>query len=122
MSHKPTAGMTKEQIHILQHSLGVDKHGRGQMYRNFYYTYEAEPVCESLVALGYMEIRRRTALYPGFNYSVTDAGKIAMLTESPKPPKLTASQKRYREFHDSGASDCGYSFGEWPKDQKLRNA
>jgi hypothetical protein len=45
-------------------------------------------------------------------FTVTDAGRIAMEKESPAPPKLTRSQKRYREFLD--ASDAfGCTFREF---------
>ena len=47
---------------------------------------------------------------------VTDAGKEAVKRESPKPPKLTRSQKRYRAFLKA---DTGESFGQWLKDQQL---
>ena len=66
--------MNQEQLHILQHSLGVDQYGQGEI--------------------------------------VTESGKAAVRCESPKPPKLTRSQKRYREFLNE---DCGASFGEWLK-------
>jgi hypothetical protein len=38
------------------------------------------------------------------------AGIDVVAFESPLPPKLTRSQKRYRDFL---SSDCGYSFREW---------
>ena len=49
-------------------------------------------------------------MFPYFNCSVTDKGKVAMRRESPKPPKLSRSQIRYRKYlnHDSGLS-----FREW---------
>lgn len=64
-----------------------------------------------LVALGYMETFERKYL-PYYNCTVTEAGKAAMLEQSPKPPKLTRGQKRYRRFLDA---DTGESFGEWLK-------
>ena len=42
--------MTPKQLHILQHALGVDKHGLGEHYRN-YYIGEC-PIADELVALG----------------------------------------------------------------------
>jgi hypothetical protein len=44
--------MTPEQLHILQHALGVDKHGLGERYRN-HYVGESKP-CRELVEMGYM--------------------------------------------------------------------
>jgi hypothetical protein len=53
-----------------------------------------------------------TEVFPYFNCSVTEDGKRAMLAASPNPPKLTRSQRRYREFLDA---DSGLSFLEWLK-------
>lgn len=111
--------MTQAQLHILQHSLGVDQLGQGKQYRNHFCAGGSdEAICRELVSLGYMRTwsnanaEGRTEVFPYFNCSVTDAGKEAMRRESPEPPKLTRSQIRYRRFlsHDSGMS-----FGGWMK-------
>ncbi len=104
--------MTARQLEILQHALGVDQHGQGEMYRNHFCAGVGdEPDCRELVAMGYMYVFRPNASpYPYYNCAVTDAGKAAMLAESPKPPKLTRGQRRYRQFL---AADCGLGFGEW---------
>jgi hypothetical protein len=105
--------MTPRQLEILQHSLGVDQYGRGQQYRNHFCAGDDdEAVCRELIELGYMQQHRTTELFPYFNCSVTEAGRWAMLAASPKPPKLTRSQQRYREFLDA---DSGLSFIEWIK-------
>ncbi len=105
--------MTPEQLHILQHSLGVDQYGRGKMYRNHFCAGgDDERICRELIALGYMQQHRTTQLFPDFNCSVTESGKRAMLANSPAPPKLTRSQQRYRRFLKA---DCGLSFREWLK-------
>jgi hypothetical protein len=103
--------MTPEQLHILQHSLGVDKYGQGEQYRNHFCAGgKDEATCRELVALGYMQQHATTDTFPYFNCSVTEAGKRAMAEASPAPPKLTRSQKRYREFL---RADCGMRFSEW---------
>ncbi len=114
--------MTAAQLHVLQHSLGVDKYGQGEMCRNHFCAGGGdEAICRELVAMGLMKTwtgadeNGRVPHYPYYNCSVTEAGKAAMLAESPKPPKLTRSQKRYRDYLDSGAGDCGWSFGDWLK-------
>jgi hypothetical protein len=105
--------LTDEQLHVLQHSLGVDKYGQGEMYRDHFCAGgEDVPICESLVALGYMRQHRTTEHMPYYNCTVTDAGKAVVLAESPKPPKLTRSQQRYRAFLEA---DCDMSFIEWLK-------
>lgn len=111
--------ITAEQLHVLQHSLGVDKYGQGEMYRNHFCAGGTDvPICVSLVALGFMETFTREHL-PYYNCAVTAAGKAAMLAESPKPPKLTRSQIRYRAFL---SADTGGSFGEWLKEMTIRDA
>lgn len=104
--------LTSEQLHILQHSLGVDEFGQGKMYRNHFCAGgEDEDICRQLVDAGYMETFERPYL-PYYNCSVTKDGKAAMAEQSPKPPKLSRSQRRYRRFLDH---DSGLSFGEWMK-------
>jgi hypothetical protein len=90
--------MTAEQLHILQHALGLDAYGQGKMYRNHFCAGGAdEAICRSLVEMGYMLVfHPNESPLPYYSCSVTDAGKAAVLAESPKPPKLTRGQKRYR--------------------------
>ena len=101
--------MTTEQLGILQHSLGVDQYGRGRQFRNHFVGGAEE--CRPLVALGYMTEHSASELTGGDPwFRVTESGKSAMLAESPKPPKLSRSQKRYRRFLDA---DSGLTFIEW---------
>lgn len=102
-------------LHIIQHSLGVDQFGQGNQYRNHFVTGEGSidhPICMEAVGLGLMEIRRaKYEMYGGDDvFAVTTAGKQWMAENSPAPPKLTRSQKRYRAYLDS---DSSVSFGEW---------
>ena len=103
--------LTPRQLEILQHSLGVDQYGQGWMCRNHFCAGVGdEPTCRGLVEMGYMRGHATTAVFPDYNFSVTDDGKAAMLVQSPKPPKLTRSQQRYRRFLQA---DSGESFFEW---------
>lgn len=103
--------LTKRQLEILQHSLGLDQYGRGAATRNHFCAgADDEPTCRELIALGYMRQHRTTEVFPYFNCSVTKAGESAARAESPAPPKLTRSQRRYREFL---RADSGMSFLEW---------
>jgi len=112
--------MTLRQLEIIQHALGADKYGRRPRdSRNFFCAGEAdESDCKALVEKGLMKQHKRTELYPYFNCSVTDDGINAMLRESPAPPKLTRSQKRYQSFLDA---DSGMSFREWIKHEAAAN-
>lgn len=110
--------MNARHLEILQHALGVDQHGRTPKgftpytRNHFCAGVGDEPDCRELVALGFMAEHKRTEWLPYFNCSVTDAGKKAMHAESPAPPKLSRSQKRYLHWLDA---DCDMSFGEWMK-------
>jgi hypothetical protein len=108
------------QLAILQHALGLDKYGQGTMHRNHFCAGGAdEDICRELISLGYMQQHPTTAWLPYFNCSVTDAGKKAVRRDSPKPPKLTPGQQRYRAFL---RSDCDLTFIEWLKYAARRKA
>lgn len=103
--------MTTEQLHTLQHALGLDQYGRGAIYRN-HYVGGAED-CRPLVALGYMEELRASDLTGGDPlFRVTEEGKKAVRSESPKEPKLTGAQLRYLQFLD-WADATGGTFREF---------
>lgn len=109
-----TTALNDRQLEILQHALGVDQYGRGEMYRNHFCAGDAdEDVCRELVAFGFMVTFTRSYL-PYYNCTVTEEGKAAMLEQSPKPPNLTRGQQRYRAFLKA---DVDRPFIEWPKDQ-----
>jgi hypothetical protein len=103
-------------LQILQHSIGADKHGRIVRGggRNHFVTGDGSrdhPLCMALVAAGLMTRRSGSAISGGDDiFHVTDEGKRYVAEQSPPPPKLTRSQRRYQEFLDS---DSGYSFGDW---------
>jgi len=118
--------MKKEHLQILQHSLGVDEFGRitrgfrgaDVFPRNYFCAGgKDEDVCRELIALGYMRQHPTTRLYPYLNCSVTEAGIAAMRAESPKPPKLSRAQQRYRRFLEE---DSGLNFGEWLRELRHR--
>ena len=115
--------LTPEQLHILQHSLGCDKHGQtryrgrdegdgcGIYHRNHFQTSATSPngqICESMVALGYMQ--GGTALNLPYYY-VTTTGREAMRRESPPPPKVSRSAARFAEYRRS--SECFDGFAGW---------
>lgn len=105
------------RLHILQHSLGLDQYGNGNQYRNRFVTGEGSKDfadCRALVADGLMTEMAGNALSGGDSvFRVTPKGIDFVALNSPKrppEPKLTRSQKRYREFLKD---DCGLSFREW---------
>lgn len=114
--------MTKEELHILQHSLGVDQYGQGTNYRNHFVAGAGGPDdvrCRILVSHGYMSLGRKDDLSGGEQtYHVTPAGIVAMHRESAKPPKLSRGQQRYRDWIDRTSEF--ETFGEYLKAQKRR--
>lgn len=107
-------------LHILQHALGVDQYGQGEQYRDHFVTGEGSvdhSHCMEAVERGLMTRRLGSPLTGGDDlFLVTEAGRQWMTQNSPPAPpapKLTRSQRRYRNWIDSGAADCGVSFGEF---------
>jgi len=105
--------MTPRQLEILQHTLGCDKYGQNAhryvpahpdyfpYHRNHFCAGASdEPDCRALVEMGFMQQHQTTQWLPYFNCSATEAGIKAMREASPKPPRLTRSQKRYQDFLD----------------------
>jgi len=110
---KPWA-ITPRQLEILQHAMGMDRYGRrGRGSERNHYCAGGDDVadCAELVAIGYMRSFRREWL-PYFNCVVTKDGWEAVRRESPVPPRLTRSQKRYRRWLEV-ADACNCTFGEW---------
>jgi hypothetical protein len=114
--------MDADQLHILQHSLGLDEYGRGTFYRNHFVTGEASrdhANCKSLVEAGYMGVRKSHPLAGGDDaFWVTEAGRRAVQEHSPSPPKLTRGQQRYRDWlnYDGGLSFIEYA--KWKSAQR----
>jgi hypothetical protein len=91
--------MTADQLHILQHALGVDKFGLGEQFRN-HYVGGAEK-CRPLVAMGLMlEMKPRSISGGDPWFIVTPEGKKAVKDESPKPKRMTRSQQRFSDYRD----------------------
>lgn len=104
--------MKPELLHILQHSLGLDR-----KYRNHFCAGGKDlEKCRELVGMGLMVERKGSAITgedPTFH--VTKEGEKAVDEHSPKPPKLTRGQRRYREWLK--VADCfqDWTFGDWLK-------
>jgi len=106
--------MTPQELHILQHSLGLDQYGRGTFYRNHFCTGEGSldhPSCMALVEQGFMVRRANVKMFGGDDlFAVTDLGRAAVVAQSPAPPKLSPGKQRYEDWL---AADCSMTFIEW---------
>lgn len=108
--------MSDKLLHILQHSLGVDKYGRGEQYRNRFVTGPDSSdfeTCIGLCNLGLMRDHGANSWCGGMHvFEVTKAGKEFVSQHSEKPPKRTRSQQRYDAWLKQ---DCAMPFGEYLK-------
>ena len=108
--------MTPELIHILQHSLGCDQYGQTD-YRGhdegdgcWHYSrnrFVTDPAgqdgirCQELGSMGFMADHGPQSIAGGMHcYTVTAAGRDAMIQQSPKKPKVSLGRRRYRAFRD----------------------
>lgn len=106
---------------ILQHALGRDQYGHGTDYRNHVVVGEGSAdivVCREAASQGLMTEHAPSEISGGApTFTVTDAGKAYIAEHSPKPPKLTRGQVRYRRYLDV-ADVCDLTFGEWLKSER----
>lgn len=128
-------GERDQSLHILQHALGLDDYGRSKhdgrrghsarvpastedCYRNRFVTSEGAgnwALCMAHVYAGRMTQHGPSALFGGersYCFCVTESGLAYVRANSPKPPKVSRSKRRYQAFLDA---DSGLSFGEWLK-------
>jgi hypothetical protein len=118
--------LTPTQLHILQHSLGLDQYGRGREYRNHFVTGPGShdfADCEALVDGLCMTVRRNLPLAGGSGnncYTVTDWGRMKMHEQSPSPPKLSKAKKRYHEWMASGECYPDWNFSDWLRYKQKR--
>jgi hypothetical protein len=116
--------LTESQLHIIQHSLGLDQYGRGREYRNHFVTGPGSSDfadCEALVDGNCMVVRRNLPLAggPGNNcYTVTNWGRRKMHEQSPEPSKVSKSKKRYLEYLE--VADCFDGFRDWLRYKQFR--
>ena len=118
--------MTPKQLHILQHTLGLDQYGRGTFYRNRFVTGEGSvdhPLCMELVALGYMKRFPAVELFGGSDaFTVTEEGKRAAVSESPARPKISRSKQRYLDYLAYDGSMTFMEYIRWRDYRDRRSA
>lgn len=107
--------LNAQHLHILQHSLGLDEFGCGEHYRNRFVCgpgHSDFDACRAMVASGLMVERAGSVLTGGDScFQVTQAGIDHVKASSPKPPKITRSQRRYQDYLRVG--ECFESFRDY---------
>lgn len=102
------------RLHILQHSLGLDQYGGGNIYRRHFVTGPGSvdyDNCCALVEGGLMYVRPPSEMTGGDPcFIVTQAGIDFVAKNSPDAPVLSRSQQTYRRFL---AAESSLSFREW---------
>lgn len=106
-----------ELLQILQHTIGVDKYNYPKEKRNFFGTSPGSRdhgICIELVNAGLMRNNGSSQVFGDeVFFSVTPKGIDTVAIESEQPPepvKMTAAQRRYKEYVRGGG---GWSFCEW---------
>jgi hypothetical protein len=99
--------LTRQELHILRHSLGLDDTGRGSQYRN---SYVLGPDCPSFATLKYLEARGLMtdhgprAVFGGMHgFTVTPAGRAIAATPD-RLPRKERGRRIYRFW--LSISDC----------------
>lgn len=114
--------LSAAQLHILQRALGLDRYGQGRSYRAHFVTgprTDDWPRLRALVDLG-MVVESRVSWCGGDSvFEVTDAGRRAVREQSPDPPKLTRSQRKYRRWL---SLDLGMTFREFLLSDRAKEA
>lgn len=113
-----TVEITKNQLNIMRHALGIDDAGipknNRDYFRNRFVTdlnTEDEKECQHLVAIGMMDDTGPLFLAEGMHlFMVSEQGRKYVDENAPKPKKLTRGQRRYREFLEL---DMGLTFKEF---------
>jgi hypothetical protein len=100
----------------LQHALGLDQYGRGTGYRDHFVAgpgHTDYDTCMAATVQGLMHRYDNKHVCGGVVFIVTDEGRAFVRQNSPEPPNLSRAKRRYQEWLDSGAADCGVSFGNY---------
>ena len=110
--------ITKNQLNIMRHALGIDDAGISKNNRDYFrnrfvtdLNTENGKECQQLVAIGMMEDTGPLFLAVGMHlFMVSEQGRKYVDENAPKPEKLTRGQRRYREFLEL---DMGLTFKEF---------
>ncbi|WP_246719659.1 hypothetical protein [Rhizobium sp. BK181] len=75
--------------------------------------------CMALVKAGFMRVRKDHPLSGGDHvFWVTDAGKAAVVEQSPPPPKLSRAKQTYQDWLDYDSSMSFIEYAKWKSRQR----
>ena len=96
--------VNEKQLHILQHTLGLNEYGEGRKYRNHFVTSKGCSDYDSIQILienGLM-VKRCWLFTEQKCFSVTEKGIDFVENNSPKRPKISKSKARYQRYLEYG--------------------
>lgn len=116
--------LSPSQLHILQHSLGLDQYGRGSEYRNRFVTGPGSKDwddCQTLVSGACMYDHGPMSIAGGMHcFQVTDWGRLKMQEQNPEPPKISKAKQRYHEWMAVGECYQDWNFIDWLRYKQKR--
>lgn len=108
--------MTDPVLPILQHALGVDRFGRGNMYRDHFVAgpgHADYDTCMTAAEAGLMRRYDAPHLCGGVLFIVTEAGRAYVRAESPRPDRRQLARDRYARFLDVRDIFPDLTFGQF---------
>lgn len=112
------AATDAEILALLQHALGLDKFGRAtEGGRSHFVACENSDdiqTCRAAASRGLMVEHAPSELSGGNPiFIVTSDGRKHVSVSSPKPPRMTPGQRRYRLWLDVADAFPDMQFGDW---------
>lgn len=118
------SGVTRQEIAVMRHALGLDDSGAGRPYRNHFCTGPGSDdweVCNGLMERELMSRRSPSELTGGdYMFHVTPEGLREVEKAKPAPTPISRGRQRYLRWLN-GASDV-MPFGEWLKIKRPEGA
>lgn len=108
-------------LEVLQHALGVDRFGRGSMYRDHFVAgpgHSDFDTCLAATERGLMQRYENKHVIGGNVFVVTDQGRQFVLARSPKPDRKQKARDRYSRYLDLADVLPDLTFGDFLRRQK----
>ena len=115
--------MADNILSILQHALGVDSFGRGEMYRNHFVAgpgHSDFDTCMKATHDGLLAHRENEHVVGGHIFTVTLSGKQYVRECSPRPDRKQRAKDRYSRFLDLREVCPDLTFRDFLRKEKER--